>query len=268
MKRLLTLLIALCFAYTLSARQLFIIRHGQAGYSETYRIKALSDLGAKQADMVAAYLLDKYHFNGTILVSPLFHTLQTACVIGKHMNKPVYLEPGIQELNPGKKDRKALTGAQIQTEFKKQFPSVTIKPGPAFVDDWRVFNENAEARMERTRKALARILKEQKGDLLLVGHGASVGDLATILNASLPPEKQAKGTTWNCSMRIYTLDDNDQPIAGIYTTEFMPDEIVTNNFKCPKIERPDDPAYMTKDQERAAKRAQKAKNAKKSKKDK
>jgi len=259
MKRFLLLLTASVFAFSLSARQLFIIRHGQAGYREEFHIKALSELGAKQADLLADHLLKKYHFNGTILVSPLFHTLQTACVIGKHMNKPIILEPGIQELNPGKKDRKALTGAQIQTEFKKQYPTVVIQPGPAFTDDWRVFNEDAKARMLRTRKALARILKEQKGDLLMVGHGASVGDLAAILNESLPPEKQANGKTWNCSLRVYTLDENDKPVAGLYTTEFMPDEIVTSNFRCPKIERPDDPAYMTKAQERAAKKPKKAK---------
>ena len=45
----------------------------------------------------------------------------------------------------------------------------------------------------------------------------------------------------------------------------MADKDVTNNFRCPKIERPNDPKYMTRAQDKAnrAKAAAKAAKAKK-----
>ena len=41
---------------------------------------------------------------------------------------------------------------------------------------------------------------------------------------------------------VYHLNPNYNPNA-VYTTEYMPDEMLTHNFKYTKIPRPDDPRY-------------------------
>ncbi|MBO4632646.1 MAG: histidine phosphatase family protein, partial [Lentisphaeria bacterium] len=173
-------------------------------------------------------------------------------------NQKLILEPGIQEVAtfptptpPG------MSFAKIESYF----PGLTV-PGKRFVDQWRLCNESHPQRYERVSKALDVILAEEKGDILLVGHGGSVNCLVKALNHKRisPKVKKIDGITWNCSLYIFELDDQNRVTGGRYTTSFMADRDVTNNFRCPKIERPDEPRYMTRAQDKAD-RAKRAKAA-------
>ena len=259
MKKFFLLLMLVSAAFVLSARTLYITRHGQRGdkryYDEAVREPKLTPLGVEQATLLAHYLRDTCKFDGEILVSPLLRTLETALPTARLLHRKMILEPGIQEMAPSKKPLRGMTFAEIE----ERFPGLTVK-GAAFTEPWRLYNEDAAARRERTAKALKRILADHKGDLLLVGHGSSVGDLRRCLDPRLPKGKKVRGVIWNCSLFIYELDENDRPVSCRYVTEFMPDEKITNNFRCPKIERPDDPAYATREQDkaRARRRAEEA----------
>ena len=257
MKKFVLLLLLVSAAFVLSARTIYITRHGHRGdkryFDKAVREQKLTPLGVEQANLLAHYLKEKCNFNGTILVSPLLRTLETALPTAKLLNKKMILEPGLQELSTAKKRPRAMTFAEIE----ERFPGMVVK-GPAFVEPWRVFDEDTTARRKRTADALDRILAANKGDLLLVGHGATVGDLRRYLDPRLPEGKKVDGMAWNCCLFIYELDENDQPVSCRYTTEFIPDEKVTNNFRCPKIERPNDPQYMTKQQEKEAAARRKA----------
>lgn len=254
MKKFFLLLMLALAAFALSARTIYITRHGQRGdrryFDEAVREPKLTPLGVEQATLLAHYLKDKCGFDGEILVSPLLRTLETAQPAAELLNKKIILEPGIQELATSKKPLRGMTFAEIEARF----PGLVVK-GEAFTEPWRLYNENTDARRERTETALKRILANHKGDLLLVGHGSSVSDLRRCLDAKLG--RKVAGISWNCCLFIYELDENDRPVSGRFTTEYLPDEKVTNNFRCPKIERPDDPMYATRkqDAERARRRA-------------
>jgi len=234
MKRFCSLLLLFVLCSGLFARTVYVTRHGQRGdkkyFDAAVKEHKLMPTGKEQAELLAHYLAEKCQFKGTILASPFYRTIETAMPTAQLLGKKVILEPGLQEMNRGPKVS-GMTFAQIE----ERFPGMTEK-GSTFTEPWRITNESDEARKERTEKALKRILAEHPGDLLLIGHGATVNDVKKIMNAKLPKEKQISGFGWNCSLWIYELDDKDQVISARYTTEFMPDEKVTNNCKAPKLE--------------------------------
>ena len=119
-----------------------------------------------------------------------------------------------------------------------------VVPGKYFTDDWRIGGENNDARLVRVSNMFDRLLKEDKGDILLVSHGGTVISMYKAMNLRLAKGvKPVKGIVWNCSLFILELNDQNQVVSASYTTEYMPDEMLTNNFKAPKIPRPDDPRY-------------------------
>ena len=248
MKKVCILLAALLAAAGLEARNVYVIRHGQVGIPiKELKEPRLTELGVRQARAAAEYLTGKLKFDGVIYASPLYRTVETARPTAELLKKKIILEPGIQELATGPVPTPpGMTLRQVETYF----PGLTV-PGPRFADGWRLCKEDAEMRRVRIEKALDAILAEEKGDLLLTGHGASVNDLVRALNGKrLPGVGKIAGTAWNCALFVFELNDRNEVTGGRYTTEYLDDRDVTNNFRCPKIERPDDPKYMTRAQEK------------------
>ena len=246
MKKYLLLLTLLCLLpAVVSARKVYITRHGQVNPKASFRKNkirelALTDLGVTQAEAMAKFLVEKYKFNGKIYVSPFFRTIQTGVTVAELLKTKVILEPGIQEVAKGVRPGKTMDIKMI----RELFPDVTV-PGARYADPWRLFAEGDKARYRRVEKALNDILAEEKGDVLLVSHGGIVGILVNVLNKR-PASKQVKwtkGISWNCALFVFELDENNKKINGAFTTEFMADKDVTSNFRCPKIERTDDPRY-------------------------
>ena len=254
-KHLLLLLLVCLLPAVVSARKVYITRHGQVNSKESFRKNkvrelALTELGVNQAGALAKFLVEKYKFNGGIYVSPFFRTIQTGVTVAEQLKSKVILEPGIQEVAKGVRPGKTMDIKMIQ----EMFPEMTV-PGTRYADPWRLFAENDKARYQRVKKALDAILAEEKGDVLLVSHGGIVSILVNILNKR-PASKQVEwthGISWNCALFVFELDENNKKINGVFTTEFMADKDVTSNFRCPKIERPDDPRY----ERRKAKQAKK-----------
>ncbi|MBR2626021.1 MAG: histidine phosphatase family protein [Lentisphaeria bacterium] len=243
MKKITLVLLLLAFGgFALHARKIYVTRHAQVGDKDIKHPSAgeymITPLGKKQAALLADYLVNKEKFNGTILVSPFYRTIETGIAVADKLGKKVYLEPGIQEIAPRGKGR-FMKGKEIAEYF-----SGKAVPGKAFNDQWRLSNEDSNARQERVNKAIDRILEENEGDLLLVSHGGTCSGIVRAFNAkAVSGAKPVKGMPWNCSLFIFELNDQDQVVNGAYTTEYMSDDIVTNNFRVPKVPKRDDPRY-------------------------
>lgn len=255
----LTMLLALLvLGSALQARTIYVTRHGQVGdrkyIHKTARETMITPLGRQQANQLADYLIKKRNFNGTVIVSPLFRTIETGIEVAGKLNKKVILEPGIQEIAPGKKPSRHMKLKQINDIF----PGKTI-PGKTFNDNWRLCNETAKMRHVRVAKALDRIIAETKGDILLVSHGGTIGSINNALRSKrIKGIKIGSGNAWNCALYIYELNDKNQVTAISYTTEYMTDDQLTSNFRPPKVPKPNDPRYEVA-KPKKAKKAAKAK---------
>ena len=234
-------------ALPLSARTVYVTRHGQVDgktrVSKKVREPALTELGQNQAQALAAYLVEKRKFNGKIYVSPFYRTIQTGVAVGERLKTKVILEPGLQEVAQGPRPSSSMDLVTIRGFF----PEMTF-PGKRYKDPWRLFAEDGKKRNARVVRALEAILAEEKGDILLVGHGGIIGPLVNVLNKKRISSKVqwTRGHAWNCALYIFELDENNRTVKGSYTTEYMADKDLTSNFRCPKIERPDDPRYERK----------------------
>ena len=262
-----TLLLAVLSVLPLSARTVYVARHAQVGIGikEIRETRITEDLGVIQAQKLADFMVKKLKFNGTIYASPFYRTTETALYTAKLLNKKVILEPGLQEMAPSKKPSPpGMTLKKINSFFGDK-----VTPSKRYADGWRLCQENNAMRRIRVAKALDAILAETEGDVLLVSHGACVNDLNKIFRERRATKKVKiiKGNAWNCALYIYEINDKNQMIGGRYTTEFMADTELTSNFRCPKVERPDDKRYMTRAQDaadrakrRATQKAQEKKN--------
>jgi len=227
------LLLTIMAVLPLQARTIYLTRHGQQGdrdyYEDSVQEMKLTPLGTEQAALLAHYLQGTCQFNGTILVSPLYRTIETGLPTARLLGKKMVLEPGLQEVSPGQTRPRAMSFAEIE----ERFPGMTVK-GPAFVEPWRVFGEASGARKQRVEEAIVRILAENEGDLLLVTHGGILVDLTNYFFSRLPEGKKVSRAFWNCCLYIIELDDNNQPVDARFTTEYLPEDKVTNNMT-PKI---------------------------------
>ncbi len=251
MKKLIYSLVLAVLCLPLAARTIYVTRHGQVGdkkcvlwVDKKLKEPKLTPLGIEQAQLLANYLVKKNNFAGDIYVSPIYRTIETGTYVGKLYNKKVVLFPGIQEIARGKTAR-GMTFAEIE----KALPGKSIAY-KTFKNDWRVSNESNEARQLRVNAALDELLAENtKNDILFVAHGGTVGNIVRYFNAKFAKGvKRAKGIAWNCSLYKFGLNDEGKVVKASYTTEYMPDEKVTSNFRIPKVPKPDDPRYETKAQ--------------------
>ena len=259
----LSLLLTASSLLPLSARTVYVARHAQVGIGikEIKETRITEDLGVAQAKKLADFMVNKLKFNGEIYASPFYRTTETATYTAGLLKKKVILEPGLQEMAPYKKPSPpGMDLAKIKSFFGDK-----VEPGKRYKDGWRLYQENNQKRRIRVEKALDEILKETKADVLLVSHGACVNDLNKIFRERRLSKKVKviRGSAWNCALYIYEIDDQNKLIGGRYTTEFMEDTELTNNFRCPKVERPNDKRYMTLAQDKADRAKRRNKEASK-----
>lgn len=78
---------------------IFLVRHGEAaaGWGQSSD-PGLSELGARQAEEVAAALLPQLHGATTLLSSPLARARETAMPLAESLEKPVLVEDAFREV--------------------------------------------------------------------------------------------------------------------------------------------------------------------------
>ena len=241
LKKVLQLLVLFSTAAVFAGRTIYITRHGQIGDPKIKAFNgehALTELGRQQAGQLGEYLKRK-KFNGIIYSSPLYRTMQTSELVAKINNSTIMIDPGLQEYAPilpehnNGKYGLCAEGCD-QKEIRKYFPEVKLSA--RFTYPWRVMNEPEKMRHERIARTLDAVLAETSGDILLVGHSATVKSLMFVLS-----KRSAKTITaipWNCCLVTVTLDDNNK-VTGytVETDRFLNPEQTTNNFRSALIRK-------------------------------
>ena len=222
-------------AAVFAERTIYITRHGQMGDPEIKAFNgeyALTELGKLQAKQLGNYLKGK-KFNGIIYSSPLYRTMQTSEIIAKINNCGILIDPGLQEYAPILPERNngkygiCAEGCN-KSDIKKYFPQAKLSA--RFTYPWRLMNEPEKMRHKRSERTLNAILAETSGDILLVGHSATVKSLMFVL--SKRSAKPITAVPWNCCLVTVTIDDNNKVTAfTVETDRFLKPEQTTNNFR-------------------------------------
>lgn len=112
-----------------------------------------------------------------IFASPFLRTVQTAYHVAEALDMRIYLEPGIEEwLNP--EWFQAMPETLSLEELARQYPRIDLKYTPQLTPEYPETQEQATRRAAHTARKLA---DTYSGDLLIVGHGASVSGIANAL---------------------------------------------------------------------------------------
>jgi len=215
--------------------KVYVTRHGQpaigdlpSGVDHEFPPgdPVLTSLGIMQAASLGKYLKSR-SFKGKIYCSPYRRTLFTAQEVAMLTGAKIYPEKTIQEyvLQEGKPDIKTLN----LPEIKKTFPYIAAE---ATLDESWLFSgpETGEDVRRRIKPFIDDLLNSNEEEVLLVGHGASVGACKTLLfEAGEIPYTEKYN--WNCSLSEFTVE-NGKTIAVELNCDisFIPEEWVTSNL--------------------------------------
>lgn len=164
-------------------RRIFLARHGnrQDFVDPTWLTTAdepydppLSADGMDQARRLGERL------NGegiaTIVTSPFLRTIQTAHYANQALQVPMFVEPGFGEYLPERSFQR-LPRLRELAALRAEYPLL----GSGYVPTWvQRYPETAEELIERTHQTLHALVNKLPGNLLVVGHAASVCALALI----------------------------------------------------------------------------------------
>jgi len=151
-------------------RNVFVVTHAQSLHHVERKVggwydTSLTDLGRNQAEKTGQYLESAIDSTDVqVFSSDLRRAAETAEIIGKHLQRPVTLDPRLREMSYGDAEGKS------QNWFRDR-----IKPQPADGNrlEHRVY-AGAESRgevAERVSAALTDILREGARDTVIVSHG-------------------------------------------------------------------------------------------------
>lgn len=165
---------------------LWLCRHGQrrdtvdpdwAATADRPHDPPLTDHGRWQARQVG----DRLAGAGVdaVYASPFSRTVETASLVAERLDLPVYLEDGLGEhLNPEWFD----SAPQVRSKdaLARAFDPVSLDHEPVLVPSFPETGAEAAARaVEATRRLLDSGHDGDDGAVLLVGHGLTVGGVAT-----------------------------------------------------------------------------------------
>jgi broad specificity phosphatase PhoE len=168
-------------------RTLWLCRHGQrrddvdpewAATAERPHDPPITDHGRWQARRVGDRLADAGV--DAIYASPYYRTVETASLVADRLGLPVRLEPGLGEhLNPAWFD--AAPERRAPESLAAAFDPVTLDHAPVLEPTYPETGAEAAARATETARRL--VEGSTDGTVLLVGHGLTVGGVATGLTA-------------------------------------------------------------------------------------
>ena len=185
----------------------------------------LTELGRTQAHCLGRYL-NGQGFRGRIISSPFLRTVETADAVAEECGLRFYLEPRIQEVRKYTTPYQGLTLAQIRAH------SAHLAEDAVLSWPWTVKNdsEGFPQVCERVDAFVEELLAHPPAeDILLVGHGASIGALKRNFFAR-SNYKGDEGDNWNCSVsRFDVAPDGTATLVELARHDFMPAEMVTSN---------------------------------------
>ena len=212
-----------------------ITRHGQpaladmpkgANYELPDNDYVLTPLGREQAEFLGNRL-KKENFKGRIIPSPYARTMETASIIGAICGVTISPEPRFQERLFY--DDAVCPGMTME-ELRKNYSN--IAPGAILEYPWIVLKgpEPAEDVEKRVWNFLDELLAAPPAeDILLAGHGASVGAATRYLVKKAGFSGNC-GISFNAAVCIFEIcDDGSVKLIEPWNTDHIPVEKVTSN---------------------------------------
>jgi broad specificity phosphatase PhoE len=167
----------------MGTRKIFLARHGnrQDFVDPTWVSTAdepydppLSADGMEQARRLGQRLATERI--DSIVTSPFLRTIQTAHCANQALQVPIFIEPGFGEYLAERSFQRLPRVRELQA-LRAEYPML----GSEYVATWvQRYPETAEELVQRTHRTLEALVKKLPGNLLVVGHAASVCATALI----------------------------------------------------------------------------------------
>ena len=187
----------------------------------------LSSLGRRQAWLLGKYLR-KLGFAGEVYSSPYRRTTETGQIIADTADVPLCLAPGMRESNGDGENMKkfrGLTAIELQTDY----PRLRVDRDISY--PWWTTDAEAADDVEARVAPEIDLLMTRETDVLLVGHGASVGAATRhVLKRHAPELLERPRFPWNCMLTSMRLAPEFE-LLRLSSTDHLPDEAMTSNSK-------------------------------------
>ncbi len=210
--------------------QLHLTRHGQVERDPACRIGEpnLSELGCIQATRLGRRLAAE-GFRGTVYASPYLRTVWTAHLIAEQTDSQVILAPPIREVVVKEENIRRYRGYTVE-ELQARFPRVAIESDWTW--PWWTLQIEDPAAIDTRVGPFVDHLVARGTDVLLVGHGASVGGvLRHVIRRS---ERKPTGDippAFNCALSSFRLSPEFSlgPGFRLNCTDHLDEDQVTAN---------------------------------------
>lgn len=207
----------------------YITRHGQPQLSPRQEDPPLTPLGRIQARRLGERLR-ALGFQGTIYASPYRRTVETAVMIAEVLQTTFYPEAALREVV---KDAAKMIGfrgmALSEIAAFSRLASDAQLPYPW----WTGEEETPERVLGRVRPFLARLAERADdhagGDVLLVGHGASVAASLRYYLEPYPEWVAKRGPNWNCALTAIRVAPVLEPLLITDVAHLESDQVTSNN---------------------------------------
>lgn len=215
--------------------RIYLARHGQpaldnmpkgANYELPDGDCVLTPLGREQAELLGKRLKEM-NFSGKVFSSPYARTMETASIAAAVCGLEVIPEPRMQEMRFAPEP--PCPGMTLE-ELKHNYPN--IAQNSTMIHPW-MLPDGPEA-VEDVRKRIFPYVEEiisapPADEILLVGHGASVGAVKHFM-ITRAGFTGYPGYNWNVSLCTFDVTTEGKvTIVELNTIDFMPIDKVTSN---------------------------------------
>jgi len=186
-----------------------LIRHGETPWNTNGRWQGharipLNDEGKRQAALLAEHLAPTAAEIAAIYASDSLRTMQTAEILTARLNKPVYPDERLREIDMG--EWQGLTRDEIIEWDGERWTQIMSDPR-------RIPRPGGESGDQVSVRAIAAleeiITKHRDGHILVVTHGGTIHNLLSTLNL-LKPEHSHIGNT-SLTRLVHQLENETMP---------------------------------------------------------
>lgn len=214
-------------------QRIIVTRHGQPdmewreGENEfPVGDPGLTELGREQARRLGRRLR-KTGFAGRIISSPYRRAAETAQWVAHELGRRFEVDAGFREVQ---RDMSVFQGRRLE-ELHQEFER--LDPESKLEYPWwnTEFEGIGEAVLDRVRPFMRQRLAEG-GDIVLIGHGASVHAAMVVLMLEHDrPLLAGRGPVWNCSYSEYRLSVPPECLHLVCTAHLEADQVTSNHMR-------------------------------------
>lgn len=197
---------------------LYLIRHGQTDWNIEGKIQGSTDIPLNEAGICQANDLEQGMKNRPVVQifsSTLKRAAETAAAIGRTQQVPVELMEGLEEVGFGKWE--GLTWKEIQQEYPEEHKRWSLNP-VAIAPPGGELQDHIRARCSNV---IERIMKQAKGDIAVVSHGATLAYIMEYLMRDHPLEEDIIVNNASITTIHYSLLTQDFSLLQMNDTSHL-----------------------------------------------